>query len=105
MAMRRVPDEVVKVWREFGVPRRGNRVMKKLGPKPSHCAVCGKPETSDNPLQAAHRVSYKHGCLAGWHPEVLNAPENLVWAHRSKCNRAVEMLPPPSDPSADSEER
>lgn len=90
--MRRVSETVVAVWREFGVPRRGNRIMKAIGPKPGVCSICGKPETPDNPLQAAHKVSFKRGCLAGLHPADLNAATNLVWAHRTKCNKAAEVM-------------
>jgi hypothetical protein len=46
-----------------------------------------------NPLEAAHLIPYKAGCLAAYHPHDLCAPINLEWAHKNKCNKAVELPP------------
>jgi hypothetical protein len=64
---------------------RGNAPKKK-------CAACGKRETQQNPLQAAHRINALNGVrYLALTPDFLDEPDRLVWAHRKQCNSRVEM--------------
>lgn len=57
----------------------------------NNCFVCGLPGTNDNPLQFSHRVPFIKGVRKyKLRPEWLNSPDNIVSAHRKKCNDAAE---------------
>lgn len=56
------------------------------------CVVCGLPGAEGNPLQHAHRVGFAQGILKfGLTPDYLDAPENIVSAHRKLCNASVQL--------------
>lgn len=58
----------------------------------SHCEVCGKPPTAENPLQAAHKIPFFKGVQhLGLTPTFLDRPERLLWAHRRGCNTEAEL--------------
>lgn len=54
------------------------------------CIVCG---ISDGELQLAHRVPFQIGVIDwGITPEWLDRPDNLVIAHKEKCNDLCELM-------------
>lgn len=56
------------------------------------CSVCGDEFTENNPAQAAHRIPFTKGVTEyGLTPDWLDSNFNLAWAHRSKCNKLVEL--------------
>jgi hypothetical protein len=65
--------------------------LSKARPKLGHCEICGKPETTSNPLQAAHIIPFAAVIWFGLTPDYVDRPENLKWAHRSGCNKAVSI--------------
>ena len=61
-------------------------------PKPDCCSVCGKPFSDENPAQVAHRIPFGRGLRRfRLTPEWLDRSDNLVWAHRGKCNKMAEL--------------
>lgn len=65
---------------------------KNLGNKPIICSICGEPATEKNPIQAAHRVPFGVGIVDfSLTPDWLDGPQNLVWAHKIKCNKEAEI--------------
>ena len=86
--------EVLKRWPP--VRRAGNAAHRRgilpPEPKPAHCRHCGRPATGENPLQICHRIPFLKGIIeGGYTPDYLNRPDNLIWAHRTGCNKAVEV--------------
>ena len=58
--------------------------------------MCDKPAVVNIPFQLAHRISFLHGVLYLYlapAPDFLDGPNNLVTAHRKRCNRIVELDP------------
>jgi hypothetical protein len=56
------------------------------------CQICGKPPTQDNPLQNAHKIPFIKGVNKyRLTPDFLDRDENIVCAHRKKCNSLAEM--------------
>lgn len=86
-----------EVLRRFPPVRRSGSGGKRRGfvPKgpPTVCHHCGKPSNPPgNPLQICHLIPFLRGVIdGGLSPVFLNHPDNLVWAHRSICNKAVEI--------------
>ena len=89
MTMTYVSDSDLDCFRRHGVPVRYARA--NAGPKAATCFHCGAAEAPERPFEAAHRIPYRAGCLAGISPAWLNSRDNLVWAHRGACNTACEM--------------
>lgn len=83
--------EAIAVFIKHGSPARN--VRRNAGPKPKLCPVCGLPETREKPFEVAHKIPHTAGVRAGFTPEYLGCRENLVWAHRGKCNDMVEIPP------------
>jgi hypothetical protein len=82
------PDAIA-VFIKHGPPARN--VRRNAGPKPTLCPVCSLPETREKPFEVAHKIPHTAGIRAGFTPEYLGRRENLVWAHRGKCNDMVEI--------------
>lgn len=58
------------------------------------CHHCGQPGTPSNPLQHSHRIGFNVGIKQfGLTPDFLDSSDNIVSAHRTTCNKAVELLP------------
>lgn len=56
------------------------------------CAVCGQAATDENRLEASHKVPFGEGIRTyKLTPDWLDSTENLVWAHRIKCNKNAEL--------------
>jgi len=61
-------------------------------PKEDICHICKLPPESKNRLEWAHLISYKNGFDSlGLTMVFLNSRENLVMAHRVKCNKRAEL--------------
>lgn len=61
-------------------------------PKVSICQMCNLPEEAKNRLEWAHLISYKNGFDSlGLTMIFLNSRENLVMAHRVRCNKQAEL--------------
>ncbi len=61
-------------------------------PRPAKCEVCQRRGSDENPLQLAHKIPWYLGILElGLTPEWLDGRHNLVWAHRTMCNRSVAL--------------
>ncbi len=59
-----------------------------LKPTCSHCAEAGNRST----LQLAHVIPFKNGVqFLALTPDFLNGSDNLVSAHRGRCNRGAEL--------------
>ena len=86
-----LPPEAIKAFIKHGPPARN--VRRNAGPKPKLCPVCGLPETREKPFEVAHKIPHTAGVRAGFTPEYLGRRENLIWAHRGKCNDMVEIPP------------
>lgn len=57
------------------------------------CAACGR-ETNVSDLQASHLIPFIPGVVDwGLTPDWLDQQDNLVLAHRGKCNNLVELEP------------
>jgi len=66
------------------------RYIKKK--KPILCEVCNEPSTKDNPFQNSHRIGFSLGIIyLGLTPEYVDRDENIVSAHRKKCNNKAEL--------------
>lgn len=56
------------------------------------CAHCGGEETKENPFQNSHIIAFQMGVIdLGLTPEFLDAKDNIRTAHRTTCNKAVEL--------------
>lgn len=54
--------------------------------------LCKKPPTKDNPLEHSHKIPFLKGVREfGFTPDYLDGPDNIVSAHKRKCNKHVEM--------------
>ena len=63
-------------------------------PKPELCHICNLPADLKNRFEWAHLISYKNGFdFLGLTMVFLNSRENLVMAHRLKCNKSAELNP------------
>ncbi len=66
------------------------RYIKKK--KQKSCEVCGKPEKEDNPFENSHIIGFGLGIIyLGLTPEYIDSHENIVCAHRKKCNSKAEL--------------
>jgi len=62
-----------------------------IGP-PLECSVCGQEFSTDNPAQVSHLIPFIDGVrIYGLTSDWLDSPENLVWAHRRRCNALAEL--------------
>ncbi len=60
--------------------------------KAALCCVCGLPGTATNPLENAHRVPFGVGVRRfRLTPDYLDSAENIVTAHKARCNKACEL--------------
>jgi hypothetical protein len=51
-----------------------------------------KTSAARKPLQAAHLIPFGVGIIRFWlTPEWLDGPDNLIWAHKRKCNKEAEI--------------
>jgi len=58
----------------------------------SVCEVCGLPSTEDNPTQVSHLIPFMVGVqVYGFTPDYLDTDANLKWAHRTTCNKSLEL--------------
>lgn len=65
---------------------------RNVKPHSGFCDICGEAFTESNPLQVAHKIPFTKGVLDyGLTPDWLDSEFNLVWAHRSKCNKLAEL--------------
>ena len=56
------------------------------------CEVCGKPGSTENPLQNAHIIGFDVGVIdLGLSPDFLDSDQNIKTAHRSTCNKQTEL--------------
>lgn len=56
------------------------------------CAVCGEPARVGNPLQASHLIPFAKGIRQfKLTPDFLDRIDNVVPAHRLKCNKSAEL--------------
>jgi len=56
------------------------------------CDVCGEQSKENNPIQNAHKIGFGLGILyLGLTPEYVDEDENIMSAHRTKCNKSVEL--------------
>jgi len=56
------------------------------------CFFCGEPPVRGNPLQHAHRIGFNIGIKKyALTPDYLDSDTNIVSAHRTRCNKAVEL--------------
>lgn len=56
------------------------------------CHVCGGHGTTDNPLQKAHLIPFALGIRKfKLTPDFLDRAENIVAAHRDRCNKSAEL--------------
>ncbi len=77
---------------EWSTYRRRNPVRYIHHAKDRTCYVCRKPATDDNPMQNAHRISFKLGITRlALTPEYLDRKDNIVTTHRKICNKKAEL--------------
>ena len=58
------------------------------------CHLCGLPSEEGNPLQHSHLIPFNSGVKKyKLTPDFLDSEHNIVSAHRSGCNKGVEMAP------------
>jgi len=70
--------------------RKPVRFIRKK--KPDVCEICKKSPTSDNPLENAHQIGFRVGVIyLGLTPEYVDSDENIVTAHKRKCNKGAEL--------------
>jgi hypothetical protein len=70
--------------------RKPVRYLKK--PKNNLCEVCHKIATDDNPIQNAHIIGFEIGVIClGLTPEYVDGHDNIVSAHKKKCNKEAEL--------------
>jgi hypothetical protein len=56
------------------------------------CAICGKKARIPQEFQHAHIIGFDMGIIdLGLTPTFLDAGENIVTAHRGKCNATAEL--------------
>ena len=97
MAIKFIPFSHRAILDQYRVPRRDFRrvgVRSTIGAKVTKCFHCNGHETLELPFEVSHRIPYKKGYRAGFHPEWLNSQENVVWAHKGACNKACELPVP-----------
>lgn len=84
-------------WKTYlkRMPVRYLKLKKQLIDRDgADCAICGKPETIDQPLQIAHKIGFRIGVIGfGLTPDYLDGIDNVALAHRGKCNNKVELSP------------
>jgi len=60
--------------------------------KKTLCEICGKQSEKNNPIQNAHKIGFRLGILyLGLTPEYVDKDENIVSAHKTKCNKSAEL--------------
>jgi hypothetical protein len=70
--------------------RKPVRYIHKV--KPELCEVCGKTPTPGNPLENSHQIGFRSGVIyLGLTPEYVDNDENIVSAHKRKCNKSAEL--------------
>lgn len=58
------------------------------------CHLCGLPPEEGNPLQHSHLIPFNLGVKKyRLTPDFLDSEHNIVSAHRSVCNKGVELAP------------
>ena len=78
-------------WQTYLRRRPVRYVRVKLLGKEKKCEICGKPDSEENPVQAAHRIPFSKGVEKfAFTPDWLDRKENLGWACRRKCNQKME---------------
>jgi hypothetical protein len=61
-------------------------------PATDWCENCGDAGTDQNPLQRSHRIPFVAGVrYLALTPTFLDGSINLVWAHRKRCNKELEL--------------
>jgi hypothetical protein len=76
-------------WQTYLKRKPVRFISKKTDPV---CSVCGKEGTKKNPLQNAHKISFHIGIVwLALTPDFLDNDNNIVTAHKKKCNKSVEL--------------
>jgi hypothetical protein len=76
-------------WKTF-LKRKPVRFIKKK--HTDFCAVCGLSATIQNPFQHSHIIPFDMGIVdLALTPDFLDNHQNIVSAHRSICNKQVEL--------------
>lgn len=66
------------------------RFINKI--KTNLCIVCDQPATASNPMQNSHKIGFNMGVIyLGLTPDFVDGHDNIVSAHRDKCNSEVEL--------------
>ena len=56
------------------------------------CQICGKPPSKNNSFELSHIIGFKIGIVSfGLTPDFLDKDENIVSAHKRKCNSKAEL--------------
>jgi len=78
-------------WKTYLRRKPVRYVRKKLLKIDKRCEICGRVDSNENPIQAAHRVPFSKGIKRfAFTPDWLDRTENLGWACRKTCNSQME---------------
>jgi len=76
-------------WNTY-IKRMPVRYIKKK--KTECCEICGEKATAENPFESSHIIGFKIGVVYfGLTPDFLDCDDNIVTAHKRKCNSKAEI--------------